>query len=129
MHRQKEAFIVQSSAEAAYKRGSMVIFHDIDVLASSACSFRAKGALPAGSTVTTVTFLFIRPLSLSSYFPRVLSRLKFSFEIYVFEGAFTAYLRPQKRTRSFRFCSKQIIVMRCRGIPNIGRIFHFNGMN
>ena len=96
MQRQKEAFMVHLSAVAAYKRGSMVIFHDIDLLASSACSFRAKGALPAGSTVTTVTFLFIRPLSLSSYFPLVfLSRLKFSFEIYVFEGVFTAYLRPQ----------------------------------
>ena len=126
MQRHKDAFIVQLSAVAAYKRGSMVIFHDIDLLSSSACSFRTKGALPAGSTVTTVTFSFLRPLSLSSYF---LSRLKFSFEIYVFEGVLTAYLRPQKRTRSFRFCSKQIIVIRCLGIPNIGRIFHFNGMN
>lgn len=71
MQRQKEAFIVQLPAVAAYKRGSVIIFPDIDPLASSACSFRTKGALPAGSTVTTVTFLFIRPLSLSSYFPLV----------------------------------------------------------
>jgi len=71
MQRQKEAFIVQLSAVAAYKRGSMVIFRDIDPLASSACSFRTKGALPPGSTATTVTFSFLRPLSLSSYFPLV----------------------------------------------------------
>lgn len=61
MQRQEEAFMIQLSAVAAYKRGSVVIFHDIDLLASSACSFRTKGALPAGSTVTTVTFSFLRP--------------------------------------------------------------------
>ena len=36
MQRQKKAFMVQLSAVAAYKRGSGVIFHDIDPLASSA---------------------------------------------------------------------------------------------